>query len=203
MHATAESETAADPGLDLAMESLPGHALHALLERYRSRHPVSPVRYAGEPAFLFTGHAEVAAAFRDNDRFPPAEAYRRTIEPVQGVTFQTLEDEQHRLYRRLATPAFRSKTVEKMEVEGLAALAHELIDALPPGGTDLARDFTHRYPFMVISRMLGIPLDREEAFRGWAAGFLAFTRDAEHAHWCSRQITEYLLPILADRRRAP
>ena len=30
---------------------------------------------------------------------------RITIEPVQGVTFQTMEDEQHRLYRRLATPA--------------------------------------------------------------------------------------------------
>ena len=127
--------------IDFAVEKMPGQLLHQNLHRFREQHPVSPIVFAGMPSFLFTGHAEVAAAFRDNELFPPANAYRITIEPVQGVTFQTLEGDQHRLYRRLATPAFRSKAVARMEVQGLADIAHELIDKLPEGQCD----FTIRF----------------------------------------------------------
>lgn len=188
---------------DLAAQSFPGEQLHRFLAAARAQGPVVPTRYAGESAFLITGYIELADAFRDNDSFPPADAYRRTIEPVQGVTFQTMEGEDHHRYRKLATPAFRSTAVARMEVEGLAGLAHELIDALPPGGCDFTRHFSHRFPFLVISRMLGIPLDREEEFRGWASGFLDFTRAPERAAACARQITDYLAPILAQRRARP
>ncbi|WP_116364763.1 cytochrome P450 [Parahaliea mediterranea] len=195
---------AAAPGVeDLAQATLPGATFHRWLADCRQRGPLTLTRYAGQTAYLISGHSALAAAFRDNPRFPPAEAYRRTIEPVQGLTFQTMEDDEHRLYRRLATPAFRSTAVARMEVEGLAALARELLAQLPPGGGDFAHHFSHRYPFMVISRMLGIPLAREEAFRGWASGFLAFTSDPQHAAQCARDITDYLLPLLAERRSQP
>ncbi|MBK6289419.1 MAG: cytochrome P450 [Gammaproteobacteria bacterium] len=189
--------------IDFATEQMPGPHLHQTLRRLREQHPVSPARFAGLPAFVISGHAELAEAFRDNQRFPPANAYRLTFEPVVGVTFQTMEDEAHRVYRRLATPAFRSAAVERMEVEGLAQLAHGLIDAMPDGGCDLARYFTHRYSFLVISRMLGIPFDREEEFREWARGFLEFRRNERYARECARQITAYLVPILGQRRRQP
>ncbi len=194
---------------DFAFEPMPGAVLHNTLRDYRCRHPVSPVIFGGMPAFLITGHAELAAAYKDNDLFPPANAYRITIEPVQGVTFQTLEGDQHRLYRRLATPAFRSSAVDRMEDSGLAQIANELIDMLPGIASagervcDFTRYFTHRYSFLVISRMLGIPFDREDEFREWASGFLAFTHDADHARHCAKQITDYLTPVLADRRSAP
>jgi cytochrome P450 len=189
--------------VELATCEMPGAQLHAWLAAALARGPVTPAVYAGAPAFLITGHAELAVAFRDNARFPPAEAYRRTIEPVQGVTFQTMEDEAHRLYRRLATPAFRSTAVARMETGGLSRLAHELLDTLPTGGCDLTARFSHRFPFQVISRMLGVPAEREEAFRGWASGFLDFTRHPAHARHCAQEITRYLRPILARRRREP
>lgn len=189
---------------DFAIDLLPGDELHRTLAALRVSHPVSPVRFGGRDAFVITGHAALAEAFRDNTRFPPADAYRLTIEPVQGLTFQTMEDEQHRLYRRLATPAFRSSAVEAMEQEGLARVAHELLDRL--GGkrqADLAEAFTHRVAFLVISRMLGIPSGREDVFRDWAVGFLEYPRDPEHSRRCAARITEYLRPIIAERRRAP
>ena len=190
--------------VDFAVELFPGDALHRELAAMRERAPVLPARFGGQPAFVITGHDALAEAFRDNERFPPADAYRITIEPVQGVTFQTMEDEQHRLYRRLATPAFRSSAVEAMEHEGLARIAHELIDRL--GGArraDLAAAFTHRVAFLVISRMLGIPAWREDVFRDWAVGFLEYPRDPAHSRRCAALITEYLLPIIAERRREP
>lgn len=195
--------------VDFAFGELPGAELHAELHRLREQAPVAEVSFGGGSAFLISGHEQLAAAFRDEQRFPPANAYRITIEPVQGVTFQTLEGDQHRLYRRLATPAFRSTAVQRMETRGLAEIANELIDRLPgiadagERRCEFTRTFTHRYAFLVISRMLGIPPDREEEFRGWASGFLAFTQDAEYAQHCAAEITNYLKPVLADRRRAP
>ena len=189
---------------DFAVEAFEGARLHQELRAIREQHVVRPVRFAGQPAMLITGHQALADAFRDNDRFPPADAYRITIEPVQGVTFQTLEGEQHRIYRNLATPAFRSRAVNAMEQEGLARIAHELIDRFAEAGhADLAASFTHRVAFLVVSRMLGIPAQREDAFRDWAVGFLEFPRDPEHSRRCAAQLTNYLLPIIAARRRDP
>ena len=190
--------------LDFAIDTLPGDELHRRLAVLREAHPVSPVRFGGREAFVITGHAALAEAFRDNARFPPADAYRITIEPVQGLTFQTMEDEQHRLYRRLATPAFRSSAVEAMEQEGLARIAHELIDRLQgQRSADLAEAFTHRVAFLVISRMLGIPAWREDVFRDWAVGFLEFPRDPEHSRRSAALINDYLAPIIAERRGEP
>ena len=190
--------------LDFAVELFPGDQLHHTLRGLREQAPVMPVRFAGQPAMLITGYEELAQAFRDNARFPPADAYRITIEPVQGLTFQTMEDEQHRLYRNLATPAFRSRAVSAMEHEGLAKIAHELLDRLAGvRRADLAAEFTHRIAFLVISRMLGIPIQREEAFRDWAVGFLEFPRDPERSRRCAEQITGYLQPIIAQRRAEP
>lgn len=189
---------------DYALDDWVGESLHAALALARERHPVTWARFAGQSAVLIAGHEALAEAFRDNQRFPPADAYRITIEPVLGVTFQTMEDEQHRLYRRLATPAFRSRAVEAMEQEGLAQIAHELIDRLEGRrSTDLAAAFTHRVAFLVISRMLGIPPEREEAFRDWAVGFLEYPRDPARSRRCAQQITDYLAPIIAARRREP
>ncbi len=188
--------------IDFAVETLPGMALHHALDGLRAEAPIAPVLFGGRAAMLISGHQALADAFRDNDTFPPADAYRITIEPVQGVTFQTLEGEQHRLYRRLATPAFRSRAVEAMEREGLAAIAHQLLDRLGAvRATDLAAAFTHRVAFLVISRMLGIPTTGEEQFRDWAVGFLEFPRDPEHSRRCAAHMNAYLLPIIAERRR--
>jgi cytochrome P450 len=190
--------------IDLAVESLPGAQLHSTLAAMREQNPITPVLFGGLEAFVITGHAALAEAFKDNDRFPPADAYRITIEPVQGVTFQTMEDADHRIYRRLATPAFRSSAVEAMEQEGLANISHELIDRLQDvRSADLAEAFTHIVAFLVISRMLGIPPLRENVFRDWAVGFLAFSRDPEHSRHCAALISEYVMPIIAERRREP
>ena len=189
---------------DFAVEIYPGTTLHQAFHARRAQSPVTPALFGGRSAMLITGHQALADAFRDNEKFPPADAYRITIEPVQGVTFQTLEGEQHRLYRRLATPAFRSRAVEAMEREGLAEIANQLLDRLGNARTaDLAASFTHRVAFLVISRMLGIPAHGEEQFRDWAVGFLEFPRDPEHSRRCARQITDYLLPIISERRIEP
>jgi cytochrome P450 len=184
--------------VDFARVDLPGPELHRVLAEHRARAPVSEVQMAGEKCWLIAGHEVLSQAFRDETAFPAGEWYRRVIEPVQGRTFESMEGTDHLRYRRLATPAFRSRAVDRMEAEGIAEIAQELLDALPEeGDMDLVAAFASRFPFLVISRVLGIPTDREAQFVGWALGILRFDQD------CARQFTDYMLPVLEERRRRP
>ena len=119
---------------DFGQAPLPGPELHRVLARLRERAPVCPVSMAGRPAWLIVGHGALSQAFRDEVAFPAGEWYRRVIEPTQGRTFESMEGSEHLLYRRLATPAFRSRSVERMQASGIAELAGELLDAAVEGG---------------------------------------------------------------------
>jgi cytochrome P450 len=185
--------------MDFGRGDFPGETLHRTLRELRQRQgPVAEVHFGGRPAWIVTGHAELQQAFKDEAAFPAGEWYRRVIEPTQGRTFESMDGPEHHLVRRLATPAFRSRAVARMEAEGLAQLAHELIDGFRAAGEgDLVPLFTARYPVLVISRTLGVPQDREVEFIGWALGILSFDKTA------ARAFTEYLLPVLEVRRREP
>ena len=151
--------------INLAEVELPGSELHQFLATQRERSPITEVRYGGQRAWLIAGYEALRQAFRDEAAFPAGEWYRRVIEPTQGRTFESMDGPDHHLYRRLATPAFRSRAVAQMEDQGLAKLAHELLDELPDEDViDLVHHYTSRFPFLLISRVLGIPLDRERDF---------------------------------------
>jgi cytochrome P450 len=115
-----------------------------------------------------------------------------------------MDGAEHRLYRKLATPAFHSRAVARLEETGLGELARELVAELAGRAeADLVASFTHRFPIRMIARLLGLPRGDEERFFAWAVGLLAFPFDPEQARRASAEFTEYLLPILAERRRHP
>jgi cytochrome P450 len=188
-----------DPrAIDLASEPLPGAELHRHLDALREQGPVVEVRFARRPAWLILGHAELTAAFKDEVAFPAGEQYRRTIEPIQGRTFESMDGPEHHLVRRLATPAFRSRSIERWVETGLRPLANALVDGFAgESQVDLVERFTRRFPFLVITRMLGIPREREDDFVGWALGILSFDRSA------AKEFSDYALPVVAARRAEP
>ncbi len=184
--------------VDLAREPLPGNELHAYLHSLRARGPVVEVTFAKRPAWLILAYDELAAAFRDEQTFPAGEQYKRTIEPIQGRMFESMDGREHHLHRKLATPAFRSRAVDNFQEEGLRPLAHELIDRFAARGeVDLVTEFTSIFPFLVIARLLGVPRDAERSLMGWALGILRLEKAS------ARAFTEYMLPVLEERRREP
>ena len=191
--------------VDFALDELPGRELHDVLRAFRERAPVAPTRFMGLPAWIITSHDALLEAFQDTERFPPHRMYQASFEPAIGKSFISMADpEQHRIYRKLATPAFRSRAVARYEREGLAALAHELVDAFAGANeVDLVADFAARFPYLVITRLLGLPRDREEAFHRWALALLRFRDDPQEAKRASRELTGFLAPVVAERRREP
>ncbi len=190
--------------VDFALDELPGPELHQVLAEFRERAPVSPTRFFGAPAWIIPGHRELAEAFRDSDRFPPHLMYQAGIEPVVGRTFISMEGSNHFVFRKLATPAFRSRAIAEYEQNELAGLAHELIDRFAGRGeADLIESFAARLPYLVITRLLGLPRDREEEFHSWALALLHFRDDPAKATAAAHELTAFLAPVVDARRREP
>jgi len=191
--------------VDFALDEMPGRELHDVLRGYRERGPVQPTRFLGLPAFVITGHQPLLEAFMDVECFPPHRMYEVSFEGAIGKSFISMEDpEQHRIYRKLATPAFRSRAVASYEREGLAALANELLDPLEERGElDLMPDFAARFPYLVITRLLGLPRDREEAFHRWALALLHLREDPAQSRKAAVELTSCLAPVVEARRLAP
>jgi len=190
---------------DFALDEMPGDELHDVLRAHREQGPVSPTRFLGIPSFVISGHAALLDAFRDTDRFPGHRMYQVGFEGAIGKSFISMQDPaEHRVYRKLATPAFRSRAVQSYEKSGLAALAHELIDGFGERReVDLVSEFTARFPYLVISRLLGLPREREEEFHRWALALLRFRDDPAAAAAAAEELTAFLAPVVEARRAEP
>jgi cytochrome P450 len=190
------------PHLDFATAELPD--LHAILAGLRERFAVAPIRYHGEVAQLITRFADVRAALADDDTFPSSEAYLRHSAPVMGRTIQCMGGDEHRRNRALVSTAFRPRLMQEFVEAFLTPVAHELVDAVAARGeADLVRDYTTRYAFTVIARLLDLPPTDFALLKRWGDGLLDFPWNPEGARAASREFTAYLARIVDERRSRP
>ncbi len=158
----------------------------------------------GAEAHLITTFEGVRTYLADDERFPGGVIYRYSTRPSVGSTFIDLDGDEHHLVRRLATPAFRSRAVRRFVDDELTPLADEVLDRMfTSRSDDLARDFVRILPFWAISRKLGLPVGTEERQRSWALALLSHPTDPDGARRAAAEVTEFLLPTLAERRAAP
>jgi cytochrome P450 len=178
--------------------------LHGTLRVLRERGPVAGVRYYGEPAWLLTTYDAVEAAYRDDDLFPAAAAFKELTEPVLGRNLQCMHGEEHRRNRMLVSPAFRARAMPEVVRPLVEDVAHELVDRFAARGeVDLVDEFDRLLPGVVITRLLGVPRDADADFQRWAHELLSFTADAPRALAARDEFTRYLAPFVAVRRADP
>jgi len=194
-----------DP-IDWYFDTLPGAAFSEALQGLRSQGPVVEARALGGalPIYYIVGYEALSAAFRDGERFPPAHAYQIISQPYIGETFMSMEEASHGVWRPPMMARFRRRAVEALGDGELDAIAHDLIDEIADAReADLVPTYTHRFAFAVICRQLGLPRDREADFYDWSMDLMFGGRDAEKSRRADLALTEYVLPVLHDRRREP
>jgi cytochrome P450 len=179
--------------------------MHEELAELRKQGPLASATFGGQAGFLITRFDTLIEGFQDTITFPPATLYQNSIAKIIGPNFQSMEGAEHTLYRRLATPAFRSRAIERYGNAGMASLAHELLEQLDgEKETDLVTSFTHFFPFFVICRLIGVPRGNEHKFQRWAWEMLgAPGTPIEASHRAAAEFTRHLTPAIEARRDAP
>ncbi len=165
---------------------------------------VVPVRYIDGIAWLILKYDDLSEAFSDDVKLPSAPGYERISMPSMGRTMQAMRGEEHRINRALVAGAFQPAVIRKAATEMLVPFANSLIDGFADRRRiDLVSEYTHRYPFGVISKLLGIPIDDEKQVMEWVYGVLRFPWEPDKALQARRDLDAYLTPILEERRANP
>lgn len=181
------------------VDDLPGR-----LAELRTRKPAIWANAFGQPTLALLTHELVHDAFMAEETFPSAEFYGNVVTEVLGRNLQCLYGPEHRRNRALVSPAFRSRLMPGLIGPLLEPVANELIDRFEAQGrADLVADFTSRYPFLIITRLLGLPRASEEQVKEWAIAMLDIQQNYDYALQCSREFMEFVDPILQQRRHDP
>jgi cytochrome P450 len=201
------------PELDFAAD--PVHDLEArLADLGANARRIAPVKWKGETAWVVLRYQDVFKGLSDDDYIPAFPEYRRNWD-TQGA--QPLKDhgEEHRASRSLLEQPFKIGKVRGMIEDMLVPLADRLIaDFGERREVDLVRDYTRRFTFMVMSILLGIPVDAENEERlitlvyallqgGHIVG--ADTPDARRRASLAAvaELNDYLRPTIDARRSEP
>jgi cytochrome P450 len=107
----------------------------------------------------------------------------------------------HTWARRLLLPAFGPSAIDKM-TPITRALAHSLIDDhFTDGSGDVAADYAQHIPVRVIAQMIGIPLEDEPKFTGWAVRTLQQgLQNLADLPEVFEEMTAYFVQHVAERR---
>jgi cytochrome P450 len=193
---------ALDTEIDFLLDDLPDVA--GTLRELRTGRGWLWGRAFGEPALVLLSHELVQAAFMAEDVFPSADFYEQVVTDVLGRNLQCMRGEEHKRNRALVSPAFRQRLMPGLVQPLLEPVAHELIDRFEAAGeADLVADFTKRYPFIIINRMLGLPVHSEDDVRRWALTMLDIQQEHDAAMKASHEFMAFVDPFLQQRRTDP
>jgi cytochrome P450 len=162
-----------------------------------------------------TGNAAaVNAIFRDR-RFgrepiaPPVIApHLAPFYAVEAHSMLELEPPRHTRLRNLVLRAFTSRRIAALGPE-IAALANELVDAVPSGTFDLLQTFAQPLPVRIIARLLGVPEEMAPDLLRWSNAMVGMymagrTRATEdRAVAATVAFTAFLRGYVEERRRRP
>jgi len=193
--------------IDLATGSddeLAGPAFHRYLADRRAEGPLVDATMLGMPVKLITRYEELDAAFRDDAGFPAGPTYATTIEPCQGVTFESTDGDEHNVLRDLSTRELRARPIARFAEAAIEPIADEVIDGfIANGGGDLVELFTSRFPFYVFGRRMGLPDHRRDDYFDWSLDILGFPGNPAAGLAAAADLTSYIEPVLAERRGCP
>ncbi|MFK7894976.1 MAG: cytochrome P450 [Myxococcota bacterium] len=190
------------PELDFAYAEAPD--LHEILDATRAHGPVVPILFHGEVAYLITGYEAIREAFSDEIHFASEAFYRKSAEPSMGRNMQCMSGDAHRINRAIVSRSFLPRRIAGFIDGPIKEEAKRRVEALAAfDEVDLVEQFARPFPFSVIMRLLGLPVEDEPLFLEWALKIIDFPWDPEGALRARDQFTDYLRPLLARRRESP
>jgi cytochrome P450 len=187
------------------------------------RETTAVLRHSELDRWFLSRHADVRACLRDrrlgrNFRHVGSEDEFRTepLDPrwqafwdVERWSLLWLEPPDHTRIRKLVASAFTPRSVEAMR-EPAARLAETLLDPLEEQGRmDLLYDFAQPYSIGLICEWLGVPVGNHRDLLDWSHAMVKMyeletsEKQAVAAEAAAAEFREYVLELIAQRRRSP
>ena len=139
---------------------------------------------------------------------PPIPPHLAPFYAVEAHSMLELDGPRHARLRRLVLHAFTTGRIARLAPD-IEALAHQLIDRMPPGGGDLLDAFARPLPVILIARLLGVPEAAAPDLLAWSnamVGMYQAGRSPE-TEAAAVRATEAFVAFLQDhvarKRRAP
>jgi len=191
----------------------PYDTYRVLLEHY----PV--IYHAPTNSWLVSRHADLVRMFRDKS--VTSENYSWQLEPVHGKTILQMEGREHTLHRRLLSPFFHGNGLENFKPT-IEKVVRDLVEPVLErekaaiaegrrgrGQVEIVGEFTAHFPINVIVEMLDLPREDHPKFERWYNAIMAFLSNLSGAQepidrglQTRQELAEYILPIIAERRRS-
>lgn len=165
-------------------------------------------RYGG--TWLPVRHDDVSEISKDTDHFSSVSVLVGEFRPDQSaapVGFAppiTSDPPFHQVARRFLLPAFSPKAIAELE-DSTRALCHSLIDEIEASGSmlvDASVQYTQHIPVRVIAKMLGVPAEDGDRFRGFIHRIIE-TPGVSHGVDYEDTLDAYLTRMIEARRRQP
>ncbi|WP_203903911.1 cytochrome P450 family protein [Virgisporangium aliadipatigenens] len=177
------------------------------LDRLREETPARPVDTPAGRLWLVTRRADVRQLLADPrlSKSVNVDLGYYPLPPLQrrsGFHMLNADPPEHTRLRRLVAKAFTNGRVEKLRPH-IRAIVEELVRPMVDRGhADLIADLAFPLPITVISELVGVPPADRYAFGDWTGAMIA-PRSPEHALAGREQMTDYLVALIAEKRRHP
>lgn len=191
------------PDIDFATDDLEN--IVELMEELRDKGlRAAPVKWGGGVAWAIVRHADVDMLYRDDENLPGAAAFRQFAMPTMGRNIQSMEGEEHRVHRKLISRPFLPRAIAEVTKKVVYPEANALVDGFQgEKELDIVARYTRLQPLRVICSMLGIASTDNAKLIEWIEGLFSYASDPEGAMKAKQEITDYLTPLIHERRDKP
>ena len=188
-----------------------------IMARLRAESPISRGEYrtffgadpdpslAHLPHYTVWAYDEVDTVLSDPMLFSSAIAHRISVEPAFGRILVVMDPPEHTRLRKFLQSVFSPGRVRKWTDTVIRPQIHELIDGFAGHGrAELVQEFTRRYPFNAVYRLLDLPRSDLELFHKLAVTqTFALSEYVKEATEAGRNLAEYLRSLVNERRMHP
>jgi pimeloyl-[acyl-carrier protein] synthase len=186
---------------------------------YQALREKDPVHQSPMGFWVLTRYDDVVTSLRDprygRDGFAPLIEATYGPETAEGNLPRSMlmrDPPDHTRLRALVNKAFTPRVIEGMRAH-IQAIVDRLLDKVQSARSmDVIEDLAYPLPVTVICEMLGVPLDDQNAIRGWssdiarsldAIGLMADPDIVARGVAARRNLTEYFRRLLPERRQHP
>ena len=173
---------------------------------YRQMRQSAPVHYdPKDGCWNVFGYNDVQRILLDHETFSSNLSGQMPVGNDDAIqtSIIALDPPRHNRLRSLVNKAFTRTSIGDLAPR-ISAITAELLDKIVAAGQmDVVRDLAYPLPVTVIAEMLGVPPDDRERFKRWTDAIVGEPEAYREAPDAERQLGEYFVQIVDQRRRQP